>query len=332
MLNYDLILISKQKPSPYRFFPSAKHATNSSSAPIDTIHSEAANAVSAADARARPSPSQRFAPSVPRIPLHSSSAQSELQRKAPKFNSAASRPGRHADCIEDLDIIKDYDNGKTNVDSVQPQKWRHAATMPEPLEEDELPNQDEHHMSDRSGELSNDEDDYYDDDHISLHNKGKRRHQPSASERSRFVIPRLSGPTIISQTQSTMPLPDATQKYASTRPIFKLASRSTSPPRVPPVFSPRRRGEKFLHNGLASTVRAWVMEAAQTSDINVSVTVEDCRIDDGFVFVGGQDNVAVLAGQERLIPIGTVLTIKRGWSVDIQSLGTWTVGVEWEIG
>ena len=200
------------------------------------------------------------------------------------------------------------------------------------MKEDELEDRDEYHTSDRSGEHSNDEDDHYDDDHISLHSKGKRRYHSSASERNRFVIPRLSSSTLNSQPPGTMLLSDTTQRYATTRPGFKFASRSTSPPRVPPVFSPRRRGEKFLHNGLASTVRAWVMEAAQTSDIRQSIMVENCNVNDGFVFVQGQDKTAILAGQGNFIPIGTVLIIRRGWNVDIQPLGAWIIGVEWEIG
>ena len=279
-------------------------------------------------------PPQRIAPSVRRLSQHVLGAQSELRRKAPRFTSAPSRTGGCADRIEDLGNDEDCDDSRRFANDDQARKWRHAAVLPESLKTDEQDVENELDVADQSSERSSDEDDNNDDDDdvVSSQKTGKRRHHLSVSERSRFVIPRLSGPTLATQSSNTMPLSDTVQKWTPARPSFKFASKASSPPRVPPVFSPRRRGEKFLPDGLASIVRAWVMEAAQTSNMNLSLTVEDCRVNDGFVFVGGQDMIAILAGLETSIPHGSIVNITRGWSVDIKHPSTWIVGVEWDIG
>ena len=170
------------------------------------------------------------------------------------------------------------------------------------------------------------------DDKVQPSIAGKRRHPLSIDERNRFVMPRLCGSSLVSQSLNTMSLSAAAQTQASAaRPSFKLPSEPSSQPYIPPVFSPRRRGEKFVPGGCASAVRAWVMEAAQTSYMNRSITVEHCRTDEAFVFVEGEDIIAVIAGLGKPVPRGSILTIKRGWTVQIQDSDTWIVVVEWKL-
>lgn len=256
-----------------------------------------------------------------RQPQATSSTQLISRRTAPKFTPTKYESGGSADCIESHDNNNSDDDSNSTVKNVEARRHGNASMLPEPLEED-YDNQDD-------GKSDTDDN----DNDVQPFKAGKRRHPPSVDERNRFVMPRLSGPSLVSQSLNTMSLSGAAQMHVPTaRPSFKFPAEPSSPPHVPLVFSPRRRGEKFVSGGFASTVRAWVMEAAQTSYMNKSISVEHYCTDEGFVFVEGQGIKAVIAGLGKPISRGSILTIKRGWAVQIQATSSWIVAVEWTIG
>lgn len=63
------------------------------------------------------------------------------------------------------------------------------------------------------------------------------------------------------------PKPTGTPSIPS-RPPLILPPRSPSPPiATPAFFSPHRRGQKYVHGGLASSVRNWIVETSQQAHI-----------------------------------------------------------------
>ena len=164
-------------------------------------------------------------------------------------------------------------------------------------------------------------------DEVPSHNAPKRRHHPTPTEQSRFVLPRLFGassvkPQILSTSRRAM----ATQ--VSIRPSFRIPSEPITQ-HIPLAFSPRRRGETFVSGGLATMTRAWIMEAAQATPINVPIVIESKSIGSSFTLVRGLQARAILVNFEDDANEGSKIIITRGWIVDIEASGSWAVGVEW---
>ena len=251
------------------------------------------------------------------------------RRTTPRFTLTKFESGRRPDQIESVDNDQEDDDSKSSAKSVEARGHGSTSMLPESLEEeDEEDDPNKRRLATENTGSDNDKD----NDDVQLSTIGKRRHPLSINDLSRFVMPRLSGPSLVSQSLNMMSLSGVAQAQTpAARPNFKLPSEPSSPPYVPPAFSPRRRGEKFVPGGCASTVRAWIMEAAQTSHINKSITVEHCCTEENFVIVQGQGMMAIIAGLGNPIPKGSILIIKRGWTVHMQTIGTWIIGVEWKI-
>ncbi|KAF2621953.1 hypothetical protein BU25DRAFT_219359 [Macroventuria anomochaeta] len=91
----------------------------------------------------------------------------------------------------------------------------------------------------------------------------------AASHRFRFPPPQAPIPfnnlDVLAHTTTTNP---TTVPAPPSRPHFILPPQPTSPPKhshpLPEIFSPSRKTQKYVANGLASTVQGWIIEAAQT--------------------------------------------------------------------
>ena len=96
---------------------------------------------------------------------------------------------------------------------------------------------------------------------------------PMTATSHRFRIPRMPGASLnaaamnASASNATTPASaSASSTTTASRPHFLLpAARSPSKPSapVPEIFSPSRKAQKYTSNGLASSVQAWIIEAAQ---------------------------------------------------------------------
>jgi hypothetical protein len=95
---------------------------------------------------------------------------------------------------------------------------------------------------------------------------------PHNSTTHRFVVPPPRTPALFSSLNdhlSTEPSKStATPTPASHRPAFILPPQPTSPVKpskpLPEIFSPSRKTQKYVPNGLASTLQGWIIETANT--------------------------------------------------------------------
>ncbi|KAF3036761.1 hypothetical protein E8E11_004060 [Didymella keratinophila] len=95
---------------------------------------------------------------------------------------------------------------------------------------------------------------------------------PMGATSHRFRIPRTPGANLnaaglnASGSNATTPASASASTTTTSRPHFLLpAPRSPSKPSapLPEIFSPSRKAQKYTPNGLASSVQAWIIEAAQ---------------------------------------------------------------------
>lgn len=110
----------------------------------------------------------------------------------------------------------------------------------------------------------------------SIHAQAQPPRTPApASNTHRFLVPTPRTPQLFSNpnpnpttTTTTTTSTAATPAPASTRPHFLLPPQHLSPPKpstpLPETFSPSRKGQKYVPDGLASTLQSWIVEAANT--------------------------------------------------------------------
>lgn len=141
-------------------------------------------------------------------------------------------------------------------------------------------------------------------------------------------------------------LPSTTTTPAPTRPAFIPPPTPSLPSQILPLFSPHRRGAKFLPGGLAATLQSWVIETGQAATVNpgrglYGVAQPELRIrieglgDGGPPWrVEGEGRRVLLVGGEegRELRRGDVLRVRMPWwEVEIERV-VWAVGVEWRVG
>ncbi|OQN95767.1 hypothetical protein B0A48_17957 [Cryoendolithus antarcticus] len=164
------------------------------------------------------------------------------------------------------------------------------------------------------------------------------------------------------------PLPSTNTSRFSTPSLAPLAATSTRPAfippptptaaedaAIPPLFSPHRRGAKFLPGGLAATVQSWVVETGQQAaasrratgrygDVEGALNVRVRAVDGsgGFVRVrgtregfggAGEDVRVLLVGSEGKGKVevgGVVRIVMPWWEVQVEG-EVWVVGVEWKV-
>jgi hypothetical protein len=190
----------------------------------------------------------------------------------------------------------------------------------------------------------------------------------------RFLVPppRTPAPFNVIYNESHTPAPTAPTP-APHRPAFILPPQPTSPPKpskpLPEIFSPSRKTQKYVPNGLASTLQSWIVETANTGfaaqersatggvvwgrdredGVRLKVRIVAASSADAsgevecfpghFVFVHGDDEMRVLlAGQGGArgtggvkLRIGGSVGIRAPmWDIDVGG-ETWLVGVDWVV-
>jgi hypothetical protein len=89
----------------------------------------------------------------------------------------------------------------------------------------------------------------------------------------RFIVPPPRTPALFSTTPNHTEAIGFTPVTTKTvpaphRPAFILPPQPTSPPKptrpLPEIFSPSRKSQKYVPNGLASTMQSWIIERANT--------------------------------------------------------------------
>ncbi|KAL9626023.1 MAG: hypothetical protein Q9204_007646, partial [Flavoplaca sp. TL-2023a] len=177
---------------------------------------------------------------------------------------------------------------------------------------------------------------------------------PPPSTHTQFILSPKRPPSTLSNIPSS-------KNNNTTRPSFVLPPRSPSPqPNTLPIFSPQRRGAKYVPGGMASTVRDWVIEIAGTAtrrkeeewdvvlrvgavgegDGGRVVLIQESGVMDGdgeeMGFRGGIREEKgrrkwMLAGgdDDRKIRMGMMIGIRRPvWDVEVKGV-VWGVGVDW---
>lgn len=96
---------------------------------------------------------------------------------------------------------------------------------------------------------------------------------PHAHTTHRFLVPPPRTPALFATTKSKSehagPAPSSTAPApAPHRPAFILPPQPTSPVKpskpLPEIFSPSRKTQKYIPNGLAATLQGWIIETANT--------------------------------------------------------------------
>ncbi|KAF2151422.1 hypothetical protein K461DRAFT_172829 [Myriangium duriaei CBS 260.36] len=147
-----------------------------------------------------------------------------------------------------------------------------------------------------------------------------------------------------------------TTEATFTKPTFVNATTSliTSEDPLPEVFSPNRRGQRFVAGGMAAQLQSWVEElrdqataargnvsGARESDFSTMIEVET-RHGDDVLFITGKDphnwvTRAMLVQQaghatnDMLLQPATRIGLRNPtWQVDLDS-ESWTVAADWKI-
>jgi hypothetical protein len=96
---------------------------------------------------------------------------------------------------------------------------------------------------------------------------------PHNATTHRFVVPPPRTPALFSATDHRISTPSSTATATRAtatphRPAFILPPQLTSPVKpskpLPEIFSPSRKTQKYVPNGLASTLQGWIIETANT--------------------------------------------------------------------
>lgn len=167
------------------------------------------------------------------------------------------------------------------------------------------------------------------------------------SRAHRFLSSQLHAPSLTPSVSSI-----TTPRRAFVLPPHTAAQQPAYP--LPEAFSPHRRGEKFLPNALAATVRQWVMDvgnesAAARSRIQywqddgvgtrlvIAETSRSHAVDGGMTLVsglneGGALTRALVVGRGTTLPPNTVhVELRKGSTIGVRQ-PCWTItleGQEW---
>ena len=131
-------------------------------------------------------------------------------------------------------------------------------------------------------------------------------------------------------------------------PRFKKLEDESLGEGLPAVFSPQRRGARYLTGGLAAELQGWLSEVKGDEELAGStfrVTVRDVRAGRRMYLaqgtVGGTEDVrrVILAGEGRLtglerratVVVGSVVEVRQPvWDVEVDGQ-TWMVACDWAI-
>jgi hypothetical protein len=133
-------------------------------------------------------------------------------------------------------------------------------------------------------------------------------------------------------------------------PRFKQVEFDTAAEGIPAVFSPQRRGEKYIAGGLAAELQGWLSEVKGWEGVmpapalSINVTVEEVRAGQRMYLVKGRSGMSevkrfLLAGEGRLTGLGQRVPMTVGSVVevgqpvwDIEMKGeVWTVACDWRV-
>ncbi|KAK6426521.1 hypothetical protein LTR95_016105 [Oleoguttula sp. CCFEE 5521] len=168
---------------------------------------------------------------------------------------------------------------------------------------------------------------------------------------SHFPFAAIHAPRFATPALST-PAPQ-TSRPAFIPPATAAAAEDAS---IPPLFSPHRRGAKFVPGGLAATVQSWVVETGQQAaasrrsagrygDVEGELGVRVREVEEGgggVVRIRGckemygdrkGDVRVLLVGSEGRgrVEVGSAVRVKMPWW-EVQIEGeAWVVGVEWKV-
>ncbi|OQN97155.1 hypothetical protein B0A48_17252 [Cryoendolithus antarcticus] len=147
----------------------------------------------------------------------------------------------------------------------------------------------------------------------------------------------------------------------STRPAFIPPPTPTAAddPAIPPLFSPHRRGAKFLPGGLAATVQSWVVETGQQAaasrravgrygEVEGEMVVKVREVEgsgegqggvvrvrgtrEGFRVEGEEVRGLLVGGDERgKVEVGAVVRVRMPWWQVMIEGQAWVVGIEWKV-
>lgn len=169
---------------------------------------------------------------------------------------------------------------------------------------------------------------------------------------------------VVSDSQELPDLPSVHQPTFQKAPRFMPVEQSLVPGRepLPDVFSPHRRGARYVPGGLAAELRDWVLDIEATTgpkrddDFLTRIAVDEVRHGTGMILTTGrsvpddglppaQDDASpsvrvMLAGDGRLIGlarrpevvVGSTVGIARPvWEVNLGAEGRWAVACDWVV-
>ncbi|KAK4989063.1 hypothetical protein LTR50_003532 [Elasticomyces elasticus] len=151
----------------------------------------------------------------------------------------------------------------------------------------------------------------------------------------RFVLP--------PPTPTPSPHDQPATRPSFLRPPASLSESSAPPP--PELFSPHRRGQKFVPGGMAAEVRRWIFEAGQSAVSGqrerglLRIKIDGVGGDgpwfgEGLLASGERGRVLLVGGESergRVLGEGRVVEIRPPmWDVEVAGV-VWTVGVDWHV-
>ena len=148
-----------------------------------------------------------------------------------------------------------------------------------------------------------------------------------------------------SQLASSPSRPDHAQPTFRPAPRFKPLEDDIPAEGLPSAFSPQRRGQKYLHGGLAAELQGWLSDIRKAD--NIANSQEETKVEVSEVRSGGRmylvrgkrGEMIILAGEGRLTGLGRRAVVGVGslvllgrlvWDVRIEE-ETWIVACDWSI-
>ncbi|RFN45151.1 hypothetical protein FIE12Z_10623 [Fusarium flagelliforme] len=158
--------------------------------------------------------------------------------------------------------------------------------------------------------------------------------------------------------ESTQSIQDAILPYDESKalqqptfrapPRFKQVELDTTTDGIPAVFSPQRRGAKYIAGGLAAELQGWLSEvkgwegSTPAPSSTIDVTVEEVRPGRRMYLVKGSTDISgskkfLLAGEGRLTGLGQRMPLSVGsivkveqpvWDIELDG-EVWTVACDW---
>lgn len=130
---------------------------------------------------------------------------------------------------------------------------------------------------------------------------------------------------------------------------------------LPPAFSPRRKGARYVPGGLAAEVQGWLshIKGSREVELKLSILVLEVKEgegvylvcgrrmgDNGFKYGGGEEGGegsemrVLLAGEGEMTGLGESARVTEGcvvetgglrWDVELDGMGKWTVACDWRV-